>query len=181
MSATEIIQFRIPRVHGTFNSHVQEYVGCAFPGEMKRETIPSSLLPFLRCALSTTLLPCVLELDECERRTAPVLQIDESHLAELVKQILDVFGADIRRQIAHIDAALVAAAVRHVCWPRKPAGWLLGVVTQVAGRGERGTRSKSFACSLEGATELGRCARDRLQVCVVVCVCVFVFAEARGM
>lgn len=59
-------------------------------------------------------LPGVLELDEGERRPAPVLQVDERHLAELVEQILDVLGANVRRQIAHVDAALVAAAVRHV-------------------------------------------------------------------
>lgn len=59
------------------------------------------------------ILPGVLELDEGERRAAPVLQIDERHLAELVEQILDVLGADVRRQIANVDATLVAAAVRH--------------------------------------------------------------------
>lgn len=54
-------------------------------------------------------LPGVFELDERERGPAPVLQVDESHLPELVEEVLDVFGADVRGEIAHIDTALVAA------------------------------------------------------------------------
>ena len=53
--------------------------------------------------------PAVFELDESERRPALVLQIDGDYLSVLVEQILDVFVANIRRQITHVNATLVTA------------------------------------------------------------------------
>ena len=54
-------------------------------------------------------LPWILELDERKWRSSSVLQVDEGDLAELVEQILDVFRADVRRQVSDVDAALVAS------------------------------------------------------------------------
>ena len=59
------------------------------------------------------LSPGILELHECERWTTPVLQINEDNLAVLVKQVLHVLAADVRRQVAHVDPALLATTARH--------------------------------------------------------------------
>lgn len=54
--------------------------------------------------------PGVFELDERKRGPAPILQVDEGHLPELVEEVLDVFGADVRGKVAYVDAAFVAAS-----------------------------------------------------------------------
>jgi len=54
----------------------------------------------------------IFELDESEGRPTLILQIDEGDFAVFVEQILDVLGANIGREIAHVDAA-VAASARH--------------------------------------------------------------------
>ena len=52
--------------------------------------------------------PGVLELHEGEGRpAAPVLQIYVSDAAVLVKHVLHVLGADVRRQVTHIDPTVV--------------------------------------------------------------------------
>jgi len=52
--------------------------------------------------------PRIFELNKSKWRTTPILQVDKCNFAELVEQILDVLGADVRRQVTHINAALVA-------------------------------------------------------------------------
>ena len=58
---------------------------------------------------ATGAAPGILELDEGERGSSTVFQVDVGNLAELEEQVLDVFGADVGRQIAHIDASFVIA------------------------------------------------------------------------
>lgn len=52
-------------------------------------------------------LPGILELDEGEGRPPTVLEIDEHNLAVFVEDVLNIFAANVRRQVADVNAGLV--------------------------------------------------------------------------
>lgn len=81
------------------------------------ESPPARARPFLFTALLLLrslnfhfVLPGILKLHEGEGRSTPaILQVDIADRPVLIKHIFDVLGADVWRQVPHVDSAVVIA------------------------------------------------------------------------
>ena len=78
-------------------------------GASKIRITSSSTVPGVDCVIS---IPGVIEFDKSERRPPSILQVDELNLSILVKQVFNVFVADVWRQVADVDPRLAAGHVR---------------------------------------------------------------------
>ena len=56
-------------------------------------------------------LPGIFKFNKGKWRSSSVFQIYVCYFAEFVKQIFDVFGANVRRQIADIDTSFIITRI----------------------------------------------------------------------
>lgn len=75
----------------------------------------------ISCVYSIFSISGILKLHKGKRWSASILQVYKRDFAELIKQVLNIFGANVGRKITHVDSAIVSAT-RHD-WLKKRENW----------------------------------------------------------